>query len=93
MKVKGILKKNNDFVARNIEESIVLMPIYKSSKDLDCIYTLNETAGAVWNLIDGRLSMDKIKLKILKDYNVSQDKLDFQVEELIKDLKKIKAIA
>lgn len=92
MKAERIFKKNPDFVTREIESNIILMPLCKSSKDIDYIYSLNETAGAVWNLIDGKRKLQQIKDKLLRSYEVSQGKVSEQFCELIKDLKEIKAI-
>ena len=92
MKAERIFRKNPDFVTREIESNIILMPLCKSSKDIDYIYSLNETAGAVWNLIDGKRKLQQIKDKLLRSYEVSQGKVSEQFYELIKDLKEIKAI-
>jgi len=92
MDEKKILKKGKEVVSREIEGEMILMPLYKSSKDMDYIYTLNKTATAAWKLIDGKKNLGSIKEEIMKEYSVSEKRLVRQLSELLKDLKSIKAI-
>jgi len=90
---KKVFKKSGQIVTREIENEFILVPLYKSSKDLNCIYTLNETAAFAWRLIDGKRSLGQIKGQLMDKYEVSEAKLTKQLDELIKDLKSFKAIA
>jgi hypothetical protein len=69
------------------------MPLYRSADDLSYIYTLNETAARFWELLDGKRSVNDIKKVLLDEYDIEEDKLDSQIQELIKDLKSIKAVS
>ena len=93
MNFKKVFKKSKDVVSRNIEGQVIIMPLYKSSRDLNCIYTLNETAAAAWDLIDGKNDLNKIKEKLLSEFDVTEETLKKNMEVLIKDLKSIKAVA
>ena len=92
MDEKKVLKKSSQIVTREIEGDMILLPLYKSSKDLNYIYTLNETAAAAWELLDGKTSLGEIKKKLMGKYDISEEKLDKQLNELIKDLRAIKAV-
>ncbi|GAG05978.1 unnamed protein product, partial [marine sediment metagenome] len=48
-----VLRKNPDMVTRVIDDETILLPIYKTSDEINCIYTLNKVASRVWELIDG----------------------------------------
>jgi len=52
-----IYQKNEDLIARQIGDEVILVPIRKESGDLDNIYTLNEVAAFIWNLLDGRTTL------------------------------------
>lgn len=93
MDEKKVIKKNKDFVMREIEGKAILMPLLKSSKDLNCIYTLNETASYAWSLFDGKASLGKIKNCLIEKYDVSENEVEKELTELVKDLKSIKAIS
>jgi|SRR3989338_847575 len=92
MKGSSIFKKNRDIVTRKIENETILVPLYKTSEELDCIYTLNDIAGRIWELIDGKKSMTKIEKILLREYDVTEKKLNAELAGLLKDLKDIKAI-
>ena len=92
MDEKRVLKKSPQVVSRKIEGEVILIPLYKSSDDLSYIYTLNETAVSAWELIDGKKRLGRIKEELMKTYDISDEKLTKQLDELIKDLKSIKAI-
>jgi len=88
----AVLKKNPDFVTRVIEDETILIPIFKTSKEANYIYTLNKVAHEVWNLIDGRKSLAEIKKKVLKKFDTTSQEVDNEMKKFLKDLKEIKAI-
>lgn len=92
MKETAVLKKNPDMVSRSIEGETILMPIYKTSEEINCIYTLNEVAARVWGLINGKRSLVKIKKMLLEEFDVTEKGLNQKLDKFLKDLKEIKAI-
>lgn len=92
MDEKKIFKKSNQVVTREIENEMVLLPLYKSSKSLNYIYTLNETAACAWELIDGKSSLAEVRNKLIEKFEVDEAKLTRQLDNLIKDLKSVRAI-
>ena len=89
---KKVIKKSDEVVTREIEGKVILMPLHKTSKDLNYIYTLNETASFAWNLFDGKSTLDDIKKSICETYDVAEDKVEKELCEFVKDLKSVKAI-
>ncbi len=92
MKETAIIRKNKDMVTRVIDDETILMPIYKTSDEINCIYTLNKTASRVWELLDGKRTLTKIKDKILGEFDTTAEEIDKELEKLLKDLKEIKAV-
>jgi len=92
MKGNIILKKGKDVVAREIGEQIILVPLSKSAGSTSCIYTLTKTAVAVWELIDGKRTLNQLKNVLMDKYNISESRLEKELDGLYKDLKSIKAI-
>lgn len=92
MEENKILRKNPDMVTRVIEDETILLPIYKTSDEINCIYTLNKVASRVWEIIDGKKSLGKIKKNILEEFETTPKELDKELNKLLKDLKEIKAI-
>ena len=92
MDEKKVMKKSKDVVSREIEGKTILMPLYKTSKDLNYIYTLNETASAAWNLFDGKATLGDIIDSLTETYDVDRAKVKKELSEVIKDFKSIKAL-
>jgi methyltransferase-like protein len=92
MKKNNVLKKNPDMVARVIDDETILMPIYKTSDDINCIYTLNKSAAFIWDAIDGKKTIDQIKGLVFKKFDSTPGEIDKEMAGLLKDLKEIKAV-
>ena len=92
MKKDVVLRKNPDFVSRVIDDETVLLPVYKSSDDINCIYSLNPSGSAVWELINGKRSLSAIKKEIHKKFDATPEEIDKELSALLRDLKKIKAV-
>jgi len=91
-KLEKVYKKNQDIVSREIDDELILMPIYKRKKDINEMYTLNETASEMWKLIDGKRSVDDILREMVNTYKASSETIEKDLLEFIKDMKEIKAI-
>lgn len=92
MKETIVLRKNKDMVARVIDDETILLPIYRTSKEINCIYTLNKVASRVWGMIDGKRALAEIKTKLLKEFDTTPKEVDKEMASLLKDLKEIKAV-
>jgi len=90
--VKKVLKKTDKVVTREIEGEMILLPLYKSSKDMNYIYTLNDSATDFWNCVDGKRNLAKIEEDLMDIYDVDEKKLSKNIDSLIEDLKTIKAV-
>ncbi|MBU1134721.1 MAG: PqqD family protein [Candidatus Omnitrophica bacterium] len=75
MQGTAVLKKNKNMVTRKIADETILLPIYKTSKEINCIYTLNKPASIVWDMIDGKTTVGEIKDKVLNNgFDLIKDK-------------------
>ena len=92
MKETVVLRKNKDMVTRVIDDETILLPIYKTSEEINCIYTLNKVASRIWELIDGKRTLAEIKKQVLKEFDTTAEEVDKEMEKLLKDLKEIKAV-
>lgn len=92
MKDTVVLRKNPNMVTRVIEDERILLPIFKTSKEANCIYTLNKVASEVWGLINGKRTLVEVKKLVLKKFDTKEEEVDREMDKFIDDLKKIKAI-
>jgi len=87
-----ILSKNPNIVTRVIGEEMILLPIYKTSDEINCIYTLNKVAARVWEMFDGKKTLKKIKEQALKEFDTTPAEVDKEMAGLLKDLQEIQAV-
>ena len=87
-----VLKKNPDFVSRVIDKETILMPIYKTSREINAIYTLNPAAAKAWEMFNGKKTIASIREKILDAFDTTSDDAKKHLAHLLKDLTEIKAL-
>jgi hypothetical protein len=85
-------KKSDSIVSRKIGDEFILVPIKQDVGDLESIYTLNETAARIWELIDGKMKVREIKEKILQEFEVTPNKAERDLIEHLQQLEGIRAI-
>lgn len=90
MKETIALRKNPDMVTRVIEDETILLPIYKTSDEINCIYTLNKVASRVWEMFDGKKTVGEIKKQILKEFDTTPKEVEKKNAGAIKRFKRDK---
>jgi hypothetical protein len=92
MEDQEVLRKNKDMVHRVIGGETILLPVYKTSEEINCIYTLNPAAAWVWEMIDGKKSLSQIKKTALSEFKANPDQVEKRMGKLLRELKEIKAV-
>ena len=87
-----VYKKCDSIVSRKIADEFILVPIKQNVGDLGSIYTLNEVAARIWELIDGKTKVREIKDTIVGEFEVKPEKAEKDLLEHLQQLEKIKAI-
>jgi len=85
-------QKNPDIVFRKVADEYILVPIRQNVGDLESIYTLNEVAARIWELIDGKRKIKEIKDKIIEEFEVTPEEAEKDLTELLQKLEKIEGI-
>ena len=85
-------QKSPDIVSRKIADEYILVPIRHNVGDLESIYTLNEVAARIWELIDGKRNMGEIRDMIVEEFEVSPEEAEKDLSELLQKLEKIEGI-
>lgn len=92
MRDKAVLRKNPNVVTRVILDETILLPVYKSSSEINCIYTLNKAASRVWEMVDGKKNITVIKKQVLEEFDTTPRESEKGLDKLLGELKKIKAV-
>jgi hypothetical protein len=87
-----VYSKSDSIVSRKIADEFILVPIRQNVGDLESIYTLNETAARIWELIDGKMKVVEIKEKIVEEFEVAPEEAEKDIIEHLMQLEEIKAI-
>ena len=90
--LQKVYKKSDSVVSRKIADEFILVPIRQNVGDLENIYTLNETAAHIWELIDGKIKVREIKERIVEDFEVIPEEAEKDLVEHLQQLEGIKAI-
>ena len=85
-------QKDPNMVSRKIADEFILVPIRQNVGDLESIYTLNETAARIWELIDGKKKVNGIKDMIVDEFEVTPEEVEKDIIEHLMQLEGIKAI-
>lgn len=68
---------SEDIVAREIEGDIVIIPLVAGIGNADDeLYTLNESAQAIWKYLDGQRNVAEVLAALQVEYQVDPDELE-----------------
>ena len=84
--------KDASIVARQIAGEYILVPIRQSAGEVESIYTLNETAARMWELIDGQRSVGQIRDQVVAEFEVEAAEAEGDLHELIEQLVALDAV-
>jgi len=69
------------------------VPVIDNIADMEAVYTLNETAFAVWDLIDGKKTIEKISGDITAMFEIDRKTALKDTLELMLDLESHRMIS
>ena len=85
-------KKSDAVVFRKIGDECILVPVRQGVGDLESIYTLNETAARIWELLDGTAKGIEIRDKMIEEFDVTPEEAEQDLVHHLRELASIKAI-
>ncbi|MBS1238273.1 MAG: Coenzyme synthesis protein (PqqD) [Deltaproteobacteria bacterium] len=87
-----VFKKSDAMVFRKIGDEYILVPVRQGVGDLESIYTLNETAARIWELLDGTAKGAEIRDKMTQEFDVTPEEAEKDLVHHLKELASIQAI-
>lgn len=78
--------KKDEFVSRDLAGETILLPVKSGVASLESIYTLNEVARTIWDLIDGERTAAAIADELAARFEVSPREAQADVSEFLNDL-------
>ena len=86
-------QKSLNVVSRSIDGERLIVPIRSSAADLDSIFTLNDVAARIWDLVDGRRSVDEIVETIHHEYAVDPEQASIDVRSFLGQLEEARLVS
>jgi Coenzyme PQQ synthesis protein D (PqqD) len=75
-----ICASSDDVVAREIEGEIIIVPLVAGiGDDDDELYTLNESAHAIWRKLDGQRTLRDVAAVLAQEFGAPQAELEADV--------------
>ena len=78
--------KESDFATSSVLGETIIVPIKGGVGDLNSIYILNELGTQIWELIDGKSSINRIIEDICKAYDVGPEEAEKDAIEFLNSL-------
>lgn len=82
-----MMRIKDGFIMKNVAGSNVVLPLGERRVELNGIITFNEVGAKVFNLLDGTNSVEEIVTIITKEYDVSRDVVEADVNVLIEKMR------
>lgn len=85
--VDSILFPSEDIVAREIEGELIIVPLTAGIGDMeDELFSLSDTAKAIWKQLDGHKNLAEIAAQLASEYNTDLRKIESDVLGLMGEL-------
>ena len=86
--MKSILTHSPSIVTRKTGNEYVLVPITNNIADMNSVYTLNETGAFIWELIDGKRSVEEIITALTTEYDIDKKNAETDVFSFTENMSK-----
>jgi methyltransferase-like protein len=86
--LKSVPAHSSSIVTKKTGNEYVLVPVTNNIADMDSVFTLNETGAFIWELIDGKKSVEDLIEAVIKEYNVDSITATTDVFSFINNLHK-----
>jgi hypothetical protein len=92
-KLDQVYKISEDLVARKVQGELIIIPLSLSiSKANEELFTLNYTAQAIWEKLNGKRTLSKIAEELCREFSVSKPVVTKNVLGFTEELYKKKMI-
>ena len=79
-------RRNPNVVARVIAGETILVPVSGNLADMRRLFSLNETADAIWNMLDSSMTSEDVAKRIVEAYDVPAARAMEDTEGLLREL-------
>ena len=78
---------SEDVVAREIEGDLIIVPLVAGIGDADDeLYTLNETGKAIWQKLDGEMSLGQVATVLSEEFSSPESEIEKDVLGFVSEM-------
>ena len=81
------MKIKEGYILKDVAGAKIVIATGSQKMNFNGVMTFNSVGADVFNMLDGTNSVEDIVSKIAKDYNVAEDRVKTDVENLINKMK------
>ncbi len=87
-----MLKRNPDFVSREVAGEMILVPVTRQAADLESLFTLNQVGAFIWAALEEAGSEEQLGRAVAAEFEVAQEQALADVREFVAQLEEIGAV-
>ena len=84
--------RNPDFIFRKIADEVILVPVRSTGNPMGSVYTLNEIGAFIWNLLDGKNTMEDVRDRLVEQFEVEPEVAEADVKAFLARLETARAV-
>ena len=88
MNIENLFKLKSRFVARKVGNEVVVVPLVNNVAQMERLYTLNETAGFLWENLNETATVESLKTALLENFDVEDSVAEQDIQNFLENLKK-----
>jgi hypothetical protein len=81
-----VFRREEGIVLRRVAGETILVPIRNRVADMRSVYSLNASAGEIWEWLDGQTPLGEIADRIVRDRDASREQVEADLAELVASL-------
>ena len=89
MNIENLYKLKSRFVARKVGNEVVVVPLVNNVAQMERLYTLNETAGFLWENLNETATVESLKTALLENFDVEDSVAEQVIQNFLENLKKL----
>ena len=86
------MKRNSDFLLRDVADTLVIVPVGKATVDFPGMITVNSTGAYLWELLENPQTMQTLVQAIVDRYEVNEGQAVTDVKAFVENLIHVGAI-
>jgi len=85
-------QQNSNFIYRKVIDEAILIPVHQNVADMNCIYSLNNVGGVIWEKLTEPATKSELQVHLLQEFDADSEVIAKDLERFIREMTEIGAI-